>query len=80
MTLPRTIIMGNADHKISRQVMPAGGWKFQQGSVTIRGLDWIELVKCVKDHRKFNGMPEGNVESEIEEQILILQPNLRRRM
>lgn len=77
MSLPSTIIMGNTNQKISRQVMPSGGWKYQQGSITIRGLDWYDLVKSIRGHRRVNGMPEGNIESEIEEQILITHPHLR---
>ena len=79
MSLPSTILMGNLDQRISHQVMPEGGWKFQQGSITIRGLDWIDLVKSFKDHRRNNKMPEGNPEKEIEEQILITHPHLRRK-
>lgn len=79
MSLPSTCLMGNIDHKISHQIMPEGGWKFQQGSITIRALDWIELVKSVKSHRKINGMTQGDVENEIEEQILITHPHLRRK-
>lgn len=72
--------MGNAEHKISRQVMPQGGWKFQVGSIIIRGLDWIDLKKNVENHFKSNKIPVPfNIEQQIEDQILILQPNLRRK-
>lgn len=76
MSFPSTVIMGNRQ-RMSRQVTPPGGWKFQQGSIMIRSENWDQLIKDIRSHRLNNKMHEGDPEKEAEEQILILHPHLR---
>lgn len=76
MTLPSTIMMGNKE-RMSRQVTPPGGWRFQQGSIIIRSENWNQLMTDIKNHRINNKMDAGDPEKEAEEQILILHPHLR---
>jgi len=77
MGIPTTCMMPVFRGKISHGATPPGGWKFQQGSITINAPNWYDLVKNVRAHRVNNKMPLGEIESEIENQILILHPHLR---
>ena len=63
---------------ISHQVRPNGGWKYFESrtDTTIITLTWDDLVKAVADHRKSNGIPMGNPEQEVDEQLSKLHPSL----
>lgn len=76
MTLPSTIMMGNKQ-RMSRQVTPPGGWRFQHGSIIIKSENWDRLISDIRSHRINNKIDLGDPEKEAEEQILILHPHLR---
>lgn len=64
--------------KISRQVIPPGGWKFQQGNTLLISETFDLLVSNVKSHRVSNGIPLGDIASDIEDQIIAKFPQLKR--
>lgn len=64
--------------KISRQVIPPGGWKFQQGNTLLISETFDLLVSNVKSHRTSNGIPIGDIASDIEDQIIEKFPKLKR--
>lgn len=61
----------------SRQVVPPGGWFFQQGSYRISGVTFNDLVINIIAHRKSNGWPvdESLVADEVEHQICVRWPD-----
>lgn len=62
--------------RISHWVVPPGGWKFQEGSVTITGETFDEVVKFVRSHRLNNKIDLGDVESDLENKIAEENPSL----
>lgn len=62
---------------ISRSVVPSGGWKYKQGNFWIYGETFDDLALNLRTHRINNVMPVGNVESDIETQIIVDHPSLR---
>ena len=66
---------------ISHQLVPPGGWKFyeERTKTTVMAIDWDNLVKSVRNHRRSNGLPdEHDLELEIESQISKENPQLVR--
>lgn len=63
---------------ISHTVMPNGGWVYKQGQITLIGETFDLLKKNVIDHRKFNGIPEGNVQADIEEYLVKKFPHMKK--
>ena len=63
---------------ISRQVVPHGGWVYMQGDIRLIGSTFDDLVRSVKVHRYHNGIPAGDIEKDIEEQIAEKFPDLKR--
>lgn len=74
---PACLLMPSFRGRISHGVKPPGGWKFQQGDIIISGNDWMDLIKNVREHRKANKIPLGNVEGECEDYVLSIHPHLR---
>lgn len=65
----------NASVKLkSKNVVPPGGWYFEQGRYRIQGETWAALVANVAAHRTSNGLPVGNVADEVENQICTRHP------
>lgn len=62
---------------ISHTQIPNGGWQYQQGNVLLIAETFDLLVKNVKAHRQSNGIVPGDVESDIENQIVDKFPELR---
>lgn len=58
----------------SKNLVPPGGWYFQQGRYRIEALTFNLLVEAVKSHRGSNGLVEGNVSDEIQNQICTRWP------
>lgn len=58
--------------------VPPLGWRYTQGNVLLVGETFAYLVKNVKAHRIANGILEGNIESDIENQIADKYPHLKR--
>lgn len=50
----------------SKNLVPPGGWYFEQGRYRIQGQTFGELANNVTAHRASNGIEIGDVESEIE--------------
>lgn len=63
---------------ISHTVMPNGGWTYKQGEITLVSDTFDNLKKHVIAHRKSNGIPEGNVQADIEEYLVKKFPHLRK--
>lgn len=63
---------------ISHQKVPNGGWVFfeEKTKVKIVGMTWDDLVKCIKLHRRSNGIDQGDVELDLAEQIAKKHPEL----
>lgn len=64
---------------ISHQLVPPGGWKFneERTKTDIIAMNWDDLVKSVKNHRRSNGLPDNHdLELEIESQIAKKHPQL----
>lgn len=75
--LARTTWMANFNQKISRNVVPPGGWAVRIGNVDIVGATFDELVHNVTNHGKNNNLNLGDVVSLVEQQILTVNPQLR---
>jgi hypothetical protein len=63
---------------ISHCVLPPGGWVFTQGKVLLIAETFDLLVKNVRGHRIANGIPAGDIEKDIEEQLVSRFPTLRK--
>ena len=52
-------------------LIPPGGWRFVERSTGVRFESdcWTDLVRAVRDHRKYKGLPTDTVEQDIEEQL-----------
>lgn len=63
---------------ISVKQVPPGGWAYfeERTKVTLMADTWDNLVKHTKNHRKSNGLPEGEVEKELEEYISKKHPEI----
>lgn len=61
--------------RISHQLVPAGGWKFQVGKIEFTGYSFDDLVKIVIKHQKANDLPISTVE-DIEDFIADKHPYL----
>lgn len=62
--------------KISRDLVPPGGWEYKQGQFIIEGETFNELVQNVTHHREANAIFIGNVSKDIEDQIASKHPHL----
>lgn len=62
--------------RMSKWVTPSGGWKFLQGETWIFGHTFDNLVSIVKTHRISNGIPIGDVEKDIIQQLMKLNPSV----
>lgn len=58
--------------------MPPGGWAYKQGEITLVSDTFDNLKKHVIAHRKSNGIPEGDVQKDIEEYLVNKFPHLRK--
>jgi len=54
----------------SHQTVPPGGWRYLQGNINLIAANRADLIMHIKDHRKNNGIPEGDVEQDLEDQLL----------
>lgn len=61
---------------MSKWVTPSGGWKFLQGDCWIFGYSFDNLVSIVKTHRISNNIPIGDVEKDIIQQLMKLNPSI----
>lgn len=59
------------------QQVPPGGWQYKEKktNTTIIGMSKDDLLKCIKNHRKSNGIEEGNVEEDLWAQVKENFPN-----
>lgn len=58
--------------------MPPGGWTYTQGTVLLMAETFDNLVKNVRGHRASNGIPPGDIQKDIEEQLSKRFPHLRK--
>lgn len=58
--------------------MPPMGWSYKQGEITLVAETFDNLKRHVIAHRKANGIPEGNVQADIEEYLVKKFPYLRK--
>lgn len=63
---------------ISHQKVPPMGWRYleKRTNIELVAISWDRLVAHLKHHRKSNGLPEGEVEKDIEEQLSEKHPEL----
>lgn len=61
---------------MSKQATPPGGWKFLQGDTWIFGHSFDNLVSIVKTHRISNNIPIGDVDKDVMQQIMKLNPSI----
>lgn len=62
--------------RISRQLVPPGGWRYNQKGIMIYGDTFDDLAIHVRAHRQSNGMRLGDVEDDIEQQLARLHPSI----
>ena len=62
--------------KMSKQVTPPNGWKYLQGDCWIFGWNFDNLVGIVKSHRINNGIPLGDVEKDVKDQLMTINPSI----
>lgn len=62
--------------RISRQLVPPGGWAYIQGDYKLQAQTFEALVDLVLNHRQSNGIEIGNVTEEVEEQIAESNPSI----
>lgn len=62
--------------RMSRQVIPPMGWRFLQGDCWIIGGSFDNLVSIVKTHRISNNIPIGDVEKDVELQLMKMHPSI----
>lgn len=62
--------------RMSKWVTPPEGWKFLQGDTWIFGHSFDNLVSIVKTHRIHNNIPIGNVEKDVMDQLMRLNPSI----
>lgn len=45
------------------QLVPPGGWRYKESktNTTIVGMNLDDLIKSIKNHRRINGITEGEV-------------------
>lgn len=60
---------------ISKQLVPPGGWQYQQGEIWIDGQTADELIGNIRQHRLSNGLPEGDPWQDIQDQICGAHPS-----
>lgn len=63
---------------ISHTVMPPFGWHYKQGEINLVSDTFDNLKKHVIAHRKANGIPEGDVQKDIEEFLVNKFPHMRK--
>lgn len=63
---------------INHQKVPKTGWRYKQDrtNTTVVATDWQALVDGVKEHRRVNGIPPGDIEDEVDAQIEKNNPEL----
>lgn len=63
----------------SCQTVPPGGWQYKEEktNTTIIGMSKDDLIKCIKNHRRSNGIMEGDVEGDMWSQIHTNFPSYR---
>ena len=63
---------------INHQKVPKTGWRYRQEktNTTVVATDWNTLVNAVREHRRVNGIPPGDIEEDVDEQIEKNNPEL----
>lgn len=62
--------------RISKQVIPPGGWAYKQGNYLLTSDSFDSLATLIKEHRVSNGITVGNVVEDIENQIAENNPSI----